>query len=146
MKNCNQKKIKKITNFIIITFIFSSFFSSCITLGNDFPHSNVKYIKTGKTTKDDIRKLFGSPWLSGINNGELSWTYGNYDYSLFGEKKAKDLQDMIDSLGKDNEEAMRKAVTDHAEELGVRDSLLKDFIKREADLEDIIADLRKKRC
>ena len=45
----------------------------------------------GKTTKNDIRKLFGSPWLSGINDGELAWTYGNYNFTLFGERKAKDL-------------------------------------------------------
>ena len=81
-------------NFIII-FIFltvmSFFTSGCITLGKDFPASNVSVIKIGHTTKNEIRKLFGSPWLSGIQDGELAWTYGNYDYSLFGKRKAKDL-------------------------------------------------------
>ena len=50
-----------------------------------------KSIINGESTKNDIRNLFGSPWLSGINDGELTWTYGNYDYSLFGKNKAKDL-------------------------------------------------------
>ena len=68
-------------------------------MGKNFPHSNVKSIKTGETTKDDIRKLFGPPWLSGINDGELAWTYGNYNYSLFGENKAKDLVIQFDGKG-----------------------------------------------
>jgi len=67
------------------------FASGCITLGKDFPGINVPIIKIGKTTKNQIRKLFGSPWLSGRQGGELAWTYGIYDYSLFGERKAKDL-------------------------------------------------------
>ena len=32
--------------------LFLSFLSSCITLGKDFPHSNVKSIKAGKTNKE----------------------------------------------------------------------------------------------
>jgi len=79
--------------------IFTFFISSCITLGQNFSESNVKAIRIGQTTKSDIRKLFGSPWLSGINDGELAWTYGNYDYSLFGEKKAKDLVIQFDKKG-----------------------------------------------
>tara|TARA_B100000579_G_C22108211_1_gene521884 strand:- start:25 stop:366 length:342 start_codon:yes stop_codon:yes gene_type:complete len=99
MKIFNQRNIKNNAYIIILTFLFLSFLSSCITLGKDFPHSNVKSIKAGKTNKDDIRKLFGSPWLSGINDGELAWTYGNYDYSLFGKKKAKDLVVQFDGKG-----------------------------------------------
>tara|TARA_Y100001970_G_C14232013_1_gene859225 strand:+ start:531 stop:872 length:342 start_codon:yes stop_codon:yes gene_type:complete len=99
MKNFNQNNIKKHTNIIILTFIFLFFISSCLTLGKDFPHLKVKSIKNGETTKGDIRKLFGSPWLSGINNGELTWTYGNYDYSLFGKKEAKDLVIQFDDKG-----------------------------------------------
>ena len=89
-------------NFIII-FIFltvmSFFISGCITLGKDFPVSNVSVIKIGHTTKNEIRKLFGSPWLSGMQDGELAWTYGNYDYSLFGERKAKDLVVQFNNKG-----------------------------------------------
>ena len=94
MKNFNQNCRAKqhfFLKYFIVILIYTSFFSACITLGKNFPHSNVKSIRTGETTKNDIRKLFGSPWLSGINDGELAWTYGNYDYSLFGDRKAKDL-------------------------------------------------------
>ena len=73
--------------------------SACITLGQDFPVSNVPSIKVGQTTKSEVRKLFGSPWLSGNQDGELAWTYGNYDYSVIGDRKAKDLVIQFDENG-----------------------------------------------
>ena len=102
MKNFNQNYRAKqhfFLKYFTVIIIYTSFFSACITLGKNFPHSNVKLIITGETTKNDIRKLFGSPWLSGINDGELAWTYGNYDYSLFGDRKAKDLVIRFDEKG-----------------------------------------------
>jgi len=83
---------------ILLTFTCVST-SSCITLGKDFPASNLSAIKIKKTTKDEIRRLFGSPWLSGLQDGKLAWTYGNYDYSLFGKRKAKDLVVQFDKKG-----------------------------------------------
>ena len=91
--------LKYLSFTLIFLTIFTFFISSCITLGQNFSDSNVKAIRIGKTTKKDIRKLFGSPWLSGINDGELAWTYGNYDYALFGERKAKDLVIQFDDKG-----------------------------------------------
>ena len=75
------------------------FASSCISLGKDFPVYHVPAIKIGQTTKSEVRKLFGSPWLSGNQDAELAWTYGNYDYSVFGERKAKDLVVQFDDNG-----------------------------------------------
>ena len=86
------------TNLILLAGI-SLFTSGCVTLGKDFPEANVSVIKIGQTTKNKIRKLFGSPWLSGIQDGELVWTYGNYDYSLFSKKEAKDLVIQFDKKG-----------------------------------------------
>jgi len=102
MKNFNQKnrgELKFVLKCLTVIVIYTSFFSACITLGKNFSHSNVKSIRTGETTKNDIRKLFGSPWLSGVNDGELAWTYGNYEYSLFGDRKAKDLVIQFDEKG-----------------------------------------------
>ena len=73
--------------------------SSCISLGENFPVSHVTTIKIGQTTRSEVRKLFGSPWLSGNQDGELAWTYGNYDYSVFGERQAKDLVVQFDDNG-----------------------------------------------
>ena len=85
-------------NLILLAGI-SLFTSGCVTLGKDFPATNVSAIKIGKTTKNEIRKLFGSPWLSGIQDGGLVWTYGNYDYSLFSKREAKDLVIQFDEKG-----------------------------------------------
>ena len=89
-------------NFAVILIILagiSLFTSGCVTLGKDSSDANVSVIKIGQTTKSEIRKLFGSPWLSGIQDGELAWTYGNYDYSLFGKREAKDLVIQFDGKG-----------------------------------------------
>ena len=91
-----------IRNFAIILILLvgiSLFTSGCVTLGKDFPEVKVSVIKIGQTTKNEIRKLFGSPWLSGIQDGELARTYGNYDYSLFGKREAKDLVIQFDEKG-----------------------------------------------
>ena len=82
---------------LLIGFILLT--SSCISLGKAFPESHVPAIKIGQTTKSEVRKLFGSPWLSGNQDGELEWTYGNYDYSVFGERKAKNLVIQFDDNG-----------------------------------------------
>ena len=91
-----------IRNFATILILLAGiclFTSGCVTLGKDFPEANVSAIKIGHTTKNEIRKLFGSPWLSGIQDGELVWTYGNYDYSLFSKREAKDLVIQFDEKG-----------------------------------------------
>ena len=93
--NISHKSTKKslsFLNFIKILIFFacvSVYISACVTLGKDFPVSRVVEVKIGKTSKNEIRKMFGPPWLSGFKDGELSWTYSKYDYSLFGERKAK---------------------------------------------------------
>ena len=82
---------------LCVGFVFIT--SGCLTLGKDFPKEYVSEIKIGQTTKSQIRKLFGAPWLSGIQDGKLAWTYGNYDYSVFGERKAKDMVVQFDKKG-----------------------------------------------
>ncbi|MBC8259441.1 MAG: outer membrane protein assembly factor BamE [SAR324 cluster bacterium] len=89
---------QKIKTLILLTIVIV-FVSGCLTLGKNFPVSEVTGIKIGQTGKNEIRKMFGSPWLSGVQDGELAWTYGSYDYSLFGERKAKDLVIQFDKNG-----------------------------------------------
>ena len=85
---------------LILIAMMIMFVSGCITLGKDFPEANVSSITIGVTTKNEIRKFFGSPWLSGVQDGQPAWTYGSYDYSLFGERKAKDLVVQFDNKAK----------------------------------------------
>ena len=96
---------------VILTMII--FVSGCITLGKDFPEAKVSSIAIGVTTKIEIRRLFGSPWLSGVQDGKPAWTYGSYNYSLFGERKAKDLVVQFDDRGKVS--SFTYSTTDHNE-------------------------------
>ena len=98
---------------LILISILILFVSGCITLGKDFPEANVSSITIGVSTKNEIRKLFGSPWLSGVQDGQPAWTYGSYDYSLFGERKAKDLVVQFDDKAKVS--SFTFSTTDHDE-------------------------------
>ena len=98
---------------LILISTMMMFVSGCITLGKDFPEANVSTISIGVTTKNEVRKLFGSPWLSGVQDGKPAWTYGIYDYSLFGEKKAKDMVVQFDDKGKVT--SFTYSTTDHNE-------------------------------
>ena len=104
------------SNYVLALILISMmimFVSGCITLGKDFPEANVSSITIGVTTKKEIRKLFGSPWLSGVQDGQPAWTYGSYDYSLFGERKAKDLVVKFDD--KAQVSSFSFSTTDHDE-------------------------------
>jgi outer membrane protein assembly factor BamE (lipoprotein component of BamABCDE complex) len=63
----------------------------CATVGHDFPVAQVNKIQIGKTTKADIRAMFGNPWRVGLEDGQETWSYGQYRYTMFSEKDAKDL-------------------------------------------------------
>ena len=98
---------------LILISMMIIFVSGCITLGKEFPEANVSSITIGVTTKNEVRKFFGSPWLSGVQDGKPAWTYGIYDYSLFGERKAKDLVVQFNDQGKVS--SFTYSTTDHDE-------------------------------
>lgn len=83
---------------IILLFAISVLLSACFTVGKVFPGHAVSDIRVGKTTESEIRQLFGLPWRTGIDDGDQTWTYGHYRYSLFGEAKTEDL---VIRFGKD---------------------------------------------
>lgn len=66
-------------------------FSGCASIGKDFPMQNVARIEIGITTQKQIIEMFGSPWRTGLESGQKTWTYGTYGYGLFQEKRATDL-------------------------------------------------------
>jgi hypothetical protein len=66
-------------------------FAACATVGRDFPSSRVSEIEIGKTTQADIEKMFGPPWRTGIEDGQPTWTYGKYKYTLAGKTSTRDL-------------------------------------------------------
>jgi hypothetical protein len=63
----------------------------CATIGREFPVGPVAQIKIGVTTSEEIRTLFGAPWRTGIEDGNKTWTYGQYQYSAFSPAQTRDL-------------------------------------------------------
>jgi len=73
--------------------------SGCARVGTDFDSAKVYEITVGKTTKEDIKTVFGRPWRIGIEDGKTTWTYGRYEYRVFGKSDTKDLVVRFDSEG-----------------------------------------------
>ena len=87
------------------------FTTGCATVGQDFPAARVSEIQIGKTTQQDIKAMFGSPWRVGVENGQRTWTYGRYYYSAGGQKHAQDLVVRFDA--RDVVIAYTYSTTDH---------------------------------
>jgi hypothetical protein len=75
------------------------FSTACISAGRDFPAEPVSRLEVGKTTQDEARSFFGSPWRTGMKDGDLTWTYGEYRYWVIGASKARDLVLRFDEQG-----------------------------------------------
>ncbi len=53
--------------------------SGCsLSTGRPFPVQKVRQIELNKTTKEEIRQMFGEPWRTGLDDGKRTWTYGEY--------------------------------------------------------------------
>jgi len=91
MLSVSGPRIQRLVILFSLLAILILFSSGCATVGKDFSVTEIYEIKIGKTTQEEIRAMFGSPWRVGIENGDRTWTYGNYKYSLFSANKAKDL-------------------------------------------------------
>ena len=76
---------------LLLTVLLALTLSSCVTAGREFPEENVTKIELGKTTQEQIKELFGPPWRTGIEDGLVTWTYGSYQYQMFGNSMGSDL-------------------------------------------------------
>ena len=85
--------------FFAATAFAVAFFTGCMTVGRPFPTHEVRQIETGTTTRDEVKRLFGEPWRTGLEDGESTFTYGHYQYSLFGEGTTRDLVVRFDGHG-----------------------------------------------
>ncbi|SDE69247.1 outer membrane protein assembly factor BamE domain-containing protein [Desulfuromonas thiophila] len=74
-------------------FIALSLFTltGCMSAGRPFNVTAVPQIKIGQTTKADLLGYLGEPWRTGVEDGQQTWTYGDYRYSLFGNTQTRDL-------------------------------------------------------
>jgi outer membrane protein assembly factor BamE (lipoprotein component of BamABCDE complex) len=73
--------------------------TGCLTVGREFPTHSVTQIEIGETTRDQVQRLFGSPWRTGIEDGQRTWTYGHYRYALLGPARTRDLVVRFDAEG-----------------------------------------------
>ena len=71
----------------------------CLSVGREFPVEPVRKIETGTTTQEEVRQMFGEPWRTGIDDGQRTWTYGRYRYSLFADAATRDLVVRFDARG-----------------------------------------------
>jgi hypothetical protein len=71
----------------------------CATVGHEFPVGRVPEIQIQRTTQEEIRAMFGDPWRVGVDDGQRTWTYGRYRYSLFGQPSTQDLVVRFDDRG-----------------------------------------------
>ena len=63
----------------------------CGTAGKSFDTSKVESIVNGTSTRSDIKKIFGEPFKTGIQNGQPIWVYEYNYYSIIREETSKDL-------------------------------------------------------
>lgn len=63
----------------------------CFTVGSNFVSAPVKKIDKGVTTKAEIKKYFGDPFRSGLDDGYESWTYVYNRWSPLSQARSKDL-------------------------------------------------------
>ncbi len=47
-----------------------------------------------------MRRRFGAPWRTGLEDGQRTWTYAEYRYSLFGGAQTRDLLIRFDDEGR----------------------------------------------
>ncbi len=73
--------------------------SGCFSSGRDFPADPIPTLAVGTTTQAEVRRALGEPWRTGLEDGQRTWTYGDYRYSLFGDAKARDLVLKFDQRG-----------------------------------------------
>jgi outer membrane protein assembly factor BamE (lipoprotein component of BamABCDE complex) len=72
---------------------------ACVSVGREFPADSVAGLMVGKTTQAQVKETFGTPWRTGYEDGQRTWTYGRYRYSLFGPAYARDLVLKFDGSG-----------------------------------------------
>jgi len=64
----------------------------CASIGRPFPSDKVKDIAIGKTTQTQIESMYGHPYRTGVEDGDVTWSYVDEHYVLFGDPRTTDLQ------------------------------------------------------
>lgn len=91
--------VLRIISLTFVLAISGAALTGCATVGKEFPAGRVMEIQIGKSTINDIQAIFGPPWRVGNENGMKTWSYGDYEYRLFGDPSTQDLIVRFDSSG-----------------------------------------------
>ena len=83
--------------FVLITCM--AVMSGCGSVGKDFDIEMAQTIQNGKTTQSDIKKMFGSPFKTGVQNGNPVWVYEKNVYRALGKDSSKSLIVEFDHKG-----------------------------------------------
>ena len=79
--------------------LLASLAIGCVSIGSEFPVQRVTELRVGETTRDQVQRVFGEPWRTGLEDGQRTWTYGEYHLSAFGGAHARDLVVRFDDRG-----------------------------------------------
>ena len=68
----------------------ATFLAGCATVGRNFDATSLSWLHEG-TTKAEIEEKLGAPLRVGSDAGTPTWTFGYYEYRVFGDSNNKDL-------------------------------------------------------
>jgi hypothetical protein len=73
--------------------------NGCGTAGKSFDTSSTVSILNGTTTRSDIKKVFGEPFKTGVQNGQPVWVYEKHNYAILSDNTSEDLVIIFSSDG-----------------------------------------------
>lgn len=73
--------------------------AGCFSVGTPFATHEVGRIQVGATTRAQVERQFGTPWRTGREDGDETWTYGRYVYALLAPARTADLTIRFDRNG-----------------------------------------------
>jgi len=65
--------------------------AGCISIGRPFATQGVKSLTIGKANQSDVELIFGKPFRTGLQDGDVTWTFVNYKLRVFGPQCTQDL-------------------------------------------------------
>lgn len=69
---------RSLTTLMLLAVLSMTVISCMPSMGRPFAVNHVRQIEINKTTQAEIRKMFGDPWRTGLEDGKRTWTYGEY--------------------------------------------------------------------
>ncbi|MEJ2471434.1 MAG: outer membrane protein assembly factor BamE [Desulfuromonadales bacterium] len=84
-------KVRMISAGVLLVLLSLPVISCMPSVGRPFPVQQVRQIEIGVTTQAEVRQMFGTPWRTGIDDGDRTWTYGEYSM-----QKTRDLKIRFD--------------------------------------------------